>query len=154
MIILNLSESFPKPPCHGKAEHGIFVKFKKPIKTAVVLIAGVTILGTPCPWHITVPFGDRSTFGPRGQGLSNHTSFLRPALPMAPKTDDNARDEWSILCPNPATFLWDFTLHMTTNYAVIWKRCLNYITCLIIGLSGSFIPNQRWVRALEMKWNE
>ena len=29
--------------CHGKTEHGIFVKFKKPSKTAVVLIAGVTI---------------------------------------------------------------------------------------------------------------
>ena len=37
--------------CHGKTEHGIFVKFKKPSKTAVVLIAGVTISGTPCPRH-------------------------------------------------------------------------------------------------------
>ena len=26
---------------NGKTEHGIFVKFKKPSKTAVVLIAGV-----------------------------------------------------------------------------------------------------------------
>ena len=43
--------------CHGKTEHGIFVKFKKPSKTAVVLIAGATISGTPCPRHITVPFG-------------------------------------------------------------------------------------------------
>ena len=31
-------------------------KFKKPSKTAVVLIAGVTISGTPCPRHIIVPF--------------------------------------------------------------------------------------------------
>ena len=43
--------------CHGKTEHGIFVKFKKPSKTAVVIIAGVTISGTPCPRHIIVPFG-------------------------------------------------------------------------------------------------
>ena len=43
IVILNLS--------------GIFVKFKKTSKTAVVLIAGVTISGTPCPRHITVPFG-------------------------------------------------------------------------------------------------
>ena len=50
--------------CHGKTEHGIFVKFKKPAKllssylpTAVVLLAGVTISGTPCPRHFTVPFG-------------------------------------------------------------------------------------------------
>ena len=43
MMILNLSESLAKPlVMHGKTEHGIFVKFKKPSKTAVVLIAGVT----------------------------------------------------------------------------------------------------------------
>ena len=71
----------------------------------------------------------RSTFGPRGPGLSNPTSFLRPALPMAPTTDNNARDERSVPRPNPATFLRDFTLYMTSNYAILWKRCLNYITC-------------------------
>ena len=42
----------------------------------------------------------RSTFGPRSPGLSNPTSFLRPALPMAPTTDNNARDERSVLRPN------------------------------------------------------
>ena len=31
--------------CHGKTEHGIFVKFKQTSKTAVVLLAGVTISG-------------------------------------------------------------------------------------------------------------
>ena len=72
----------------------------------------------------------RSTFGPRGPGLSNPTSFLRPALPMAPTTDNNARDKRSVPRPNPATFLRDFTLYMTSNYAILWKRCLNYITCL------------------------
>ena len=56
--------------CHGKTEHGIFVKFKKPSKTAVVLIAGavvllagVTISGTPCPRHFTVPFGAEAPSG-------------------------------------------------------------------------------------------
>ena len=52
--------------CHGKTEHGIFVKFvkfKKPSKTAVVLIAGVTISGTSCPRHITVPFGAEAPSG-------------------------------------------------------------------------------------------
>ena len=43
--------------CHGKTEHGIFVKFKNPSRTAVVLIARVTISCTPWPRHITVPFG-------------------------------------------------------------------------------------------------
>ena len=61
--------------CHGKTEHGIFVKFKKPSKTASLpvsknraklllsLIAGVTISGTPCPRHITVPFGAEAPSG-------------------------------------------------------------------------------------------
>ena len=55
--------------CHGKTEHGIFVKFKKPsqtavvLKTAVVLIAGVTISGTPCPRHFIVPFGAEAPSG-------------------------------------------------------------------------------------------
>ena len=55
--------------CHGKTEHGIFVKFKKPSKTAVVLetavvlIAGVIISGTPCPRHFIVPFGAEAPSG-------------------------------------------------------------------------------------------
>ena len=69
----------------------------------------------------------RSTFGPRGPGLSNPTSFLRPALPMAPTTDNSARAERSVPRPNPATFLRDFTLYMTSNDAILWKRCLNHI---------------------------
>ena len=210
MMILNLSKSLAKPLGHGKTEHGIFVKFKKPSKTAVVLIAGVTISfcarrsvmmilnlskslakplvmaklnmaylsslkkpsktavvliagvtisfcarrsvmmdfklikitcqaachgktehGICCPHcrchHLgySVPPAHhrtiwcRSTFGPRGPGLSNPTSFLRPALPMAPTTDNNARDERSVPRPNPATFLRDFTLYMTSKDAIL-----------------------------------
>ena len=48
---------------HGKTEHGIFVKFKKTSKTVVVLIAGVTISGTPCPRHIIVPFVAEASSG-------------------------------------------------------------------------------------------
>ena len=62
---------------------------------------------------------------PRGPGLSNPTSFLRPALPMTLTTDNNARDERSVLRLNPAILLRDFTLYMTTNYGIIRKRCLN-----------------------------
>ena len=166
-MILNLSESLAKPLVMAKLNMAYLsslknraklllsslpvVKFKKPSKTAVVLIAGVTISGTPWPRHFIVPphcrchhlgysvppalhrtIWCRSTFGPRGPGLSNPTSFLRPALPMAPTTDNNARDERSVLRPNPATFLRDFTLYMTTNYAIIWKRCLNYIAVITL----------------------
>ena len=66
----------------------MFVKFKKPSKTAVVLIAGVTISGTPCLRHITVPFGAEAPSGHLFSGLSNPTSFQRPAFPMAPTTDN------------------------------------------------------------------
>ena len=48
--------------CHVKTEHGIFVKFKKPSKTAVVLLAGVTISGTPCPRPPYVPILGTSDF--------------------------------------------------------------------------------------------
>ena len=63
MMILNLLESLGQAASHGKTEHGIFVKFIKPSKIAVVLIAGVTISGTPCPRHITVPFGAEALSG-------------------------------------------------------------------------------------------
>ena len=77
----------------------------------------------------------RSTLGPSSPGLSDPTSFLRPALPMAPTAtidDDHARDKRSVLRPNPATFLRDFALYMTTKYAIIRKRCLNHAPCLTV----------------------
>ena len=43
---------------------------KKPSKTAVVLIAGVTISGTPCPRHIIVPFGAEAPPGHVAQAWS------------------------------------------------------------------------------------
>ena len=60
----------------------------------------------PPAHHCTIWW--RSTFGPRGPGLSNPTSFLRPALPMAPTTDNNARDERSVLRPKPSDILKRF----------------------------------------------
>ena len=39
MVILNLSESLAKPLVMAKIEHGIFVKFKKPSKTASSLVS-------------------------------------------------------------------------------------------------------------------
>ena len=107
----------------------IIVKFKKPAKllSSSLPVSPSRVLRAPgtSPYHL-VP----STFRPRGLGLSNPTSFLRPALPMAPTTDDNARDKRSV----PATFLRDFTLYLTTNYAILLKRCLNYTTLLTSGV--------------------
>ena len=41
----------------------IIVNFLKTSKTAVVLLAGVTISVTPCPRNITVPFGAEAPSG-------------------------------------------------------------------------------------------
>ena len=61
------------------------------------------------PYHL-VPkhLRARSTFGPRGPGLSNPTSFLRAALPMAPTRDDNARDKRERPPPEPSNILKRF----------------------------------------------
>ena len=111
--------------CHDETEHGIFVKFRNPAKllSSYLPVSPSRVLRAPA-LHCTI--WGRSTFGPRGPGVSNPTSFLRPALPMAPTRDDNARDKRSVLRPNSATFLEDFALYKTTNCAVLWKRCLNY----------------------------
>ena len=112
-MILNLSESLAA--CHGKTEHGIFVKFKKPSKTAVVLIAGVTISGTPCPRYFIVPFGAEAPSGhvaqawaipPPSWGLLSQWHRQQTTTPETNEAS-SAR--------TPATFLRDFTLYMTTN---------------------------------------
>ena len=137
MKILNLSESLAKPLVMAKLNMAYLSSLKKPSKTAVCPHCRCHHLGYSEPPALHRTIWCRSTFGPRGPGLSNPTSFLRPALPMAPTTDNNARDERSVLRPNPATFLRDFTLYMTTNYAIIWKRCLNY-TAIIIQEKWNF----------------
>ena len=106
-----------------------------------VLRAPGTSLYHLVPKHLrtTWPRPEQSTF------------FLRPALPMAPTRDDNARDKRSVLRPSPATFLRDFTLYMTTNYVIIWKRCLNYITCLTHICPASFIKDARFRLKLQKK---
>ena len=83
------------------------VKFKKPAKLlssslpshCLSVISGTRALAL----HFTI--WCRSTFEPRGPGLSNPTSFLRPARPLAPTTDDNARDERIVFRPIPAKFI-------------------------------------------------
>ena len=124
MMILNLSESLAKPLVMAKLNMAYLSSLKNQQNccrpTCRCHHLGYSV---PPAHHRTI--WCRSTFGPRGPGLSNPSSFLRPALPMAPTTDNNARDKRSVPRPNPATFLRDFTLYMTTNYAIIRKRCLN-----------------------------
>ena len=96
--------------CHGKTELISQVQKTEPNCCCPQLPVSNLGYSVPPAHHRTI--WCRSTFGPRGTGLSNPTSFLRPALPMAPTTDNNARDERSVLRPNPATFLKNFTLHV------------------------------------------
>ena len=118
MMILNLSESLAKPLVMAKLNMAYLSSLKNQ-QNCCHPHCRCHHLGyfVPPAHHCTI--WCRSTFGPCGPGLSNPTSFLRPALPMAPTTDDNARDKRSVLRPNPATFLSDFTLYMTTNDAIL-----------------------------------
>ena len=129
MMILNLSESLLpitcQAACHGKTEHGIFVKFKKPAKllSSYLLVSPSRVLRAPgtSPYHL-VPKHLRTTWSRPEQ------SHLLPEA-CSPNGTDKRRQrqrQTERLRPNPATFLRHFALYMTTNYAIIWKRCLNY----------------------------
>ena len=124
MMILNLSESLAKPLVMAKLNMAYLSSLKNQ-QNCCRPTCRCHHLGYSVPPALHRTIWCRSTFGPRGPGLSNPTSFLRPALPMAPTRDDNARDKRSVLRPNPATFLRDFALYMTTNYAIIRKRYQN-----------------------------
>ena len=115
MRILNLSESLAKPLFMAKLNIAYLSSWKNQWNFCIAFV----------PPALHRPVCCRSTFGSRGPGLSNLTSFLRPALPMAPTRDDNATDKRSVLRPNPAIFSRDFSLYITTNYHFIWKSCTN-----------------------------
>ena len=137
MVIRNLSESLAKPLVMTKLNMA-YLSSSKTQQNCCRPTCRCHHLGyyMPPALHRTIPC--RSTFGPRGPGLSNPTSFLRPALPIAPTRDDNARDKRSVLRPNPATFLEDFALYKTTKGAISRKRCLNYEKN-----SGTIIMNRK-----------
>ena len=114
MMILNLSETLAKPLVMAKLNMAYLSSLKNQ-QNCCRPTCRCHHLGYSVPPALHRTIWCRSTFGPRGPGLSNPTSFLRPALPMAPTRDDNARDKRSVLRPNPATFLRDFVLYKTTN---------------------------------------
>ena len=118
MMILNSSGSLAKPLVMAKLNMAYLSSLKNQ-QNYCRPSCRCHNLGNSVPPALHRIIWCRSTFGPRGPGLSNPTSFLRPALAMAPRRDDNARDKQSVLRPNPATFLRDFALHMTTNYAIM-----------------------------------
>ena len=143
MISSNLSIT-SQAACHGETEHDISVKFKPSKNRTKCHPLGYSV---PPALHHHRTIWCWSTFGPRGPDLSNPTSFMRPALPMAPTTDNNARVERSVLRPNPVTFLRDLTLYLTTNYAIKRIRCLNYNSCIIVPLVTGVLLKGRWISA-------
>ena len=114
MMILNSSESLAKPLVMAKLNMA-YCQVQKNQQNCCRPTCRCHHLGYSVPSALHRTIWCRSTFGPRGTGLSNATSFLRLALPMAPTRDGNARDKQSVLRPNPATFLRDFAFYMTTN---------------------------------------
>ena len=86
MMILNLSKSLAKPLVMAKLNMA-YLSSLKTEQNCCCPHCRCHHLGYSVPpaHHRTI--WCRSTFGPRGPGLSNPTSFLRPALPMAPTTD-------------------------------------------------------------------
>ena len=94
MMILNLSESLAKPLVMAKLNMAYLSSLKNQ-QNCCRPTCRCHHLGYSVPPALHRTIWCRSTFGPRGPGLSNPTSFLRPALPMAPTRDDNARDKRS-----------------------------------------------------------
>ena len=134
-MILNLSESLAKPLVMAKLNMAYLSSLNKRAKllSSYLPVSPSRVLRAPgtSPYHL-VPKHLRATWPRPEQSQIYSTSFLRPALPMAPTREDNARDKRSVLRPNPATFLRDFALYMTLKYAIIRKRCLNFTACLTV----------------------
>ena len=129
MAKLNMA-SLAKPLVMAKLN--MVVKFKQTSKTAVVLLAGVTISGTPCPRHFTVPFGAEAPSGhvaqawaipPPSWGLLSRWHRQETTTPETNEASYERTNERSVqFCPNPATFLRDFTLYMTTKIHYFKKK--------------------------------
>ena len=125
MMILNLSESLAEPLVMAELNMAYLSSLNKRAKLlSSYLPVSPSRYSVPPALHRTI--WCRSTFGPRGPGLSNPTSFLRPVLPMAPKRDDNARDKRSVL--RPAECLPPGGLRLNKKIEIfIWSRISKFL---------------------------
>ena len=123
---------------YGKTKHGIFVEFEKLSNTAVVLIFCVTISGTPCPRHITVPFGAEALPGhvarasaipPPSRGLLSQWHRQQTTTPKTNETytarTQSHSYEISRLIWRQITLLWEkgawIIMHVWTKK---WNFCM------------------------------
>ena len=133
-MISNLSESLAKPPVMAKLNMAYLSRLKKPAKllSSSLPVSSSWVLCTPrtslyylVPKHLRVmwPWFKQSHLLSKAcspNGTDNRRRRQRRTKRPPPK--------------NPATFLRDFTIYMTTKDATIWKRCLNYTACLTVQI--------------------
>ena len=99
MVILNFSESLAKSLVMAKLNMAYLSSLKKPSKTAVFFLG----YSVPPALHCTI--WCRSTFGPRGSGLSNPTYLLPEACSRSQGTDHRYRSRKS-RSRSPNIYLW------------------------------------------------
>ena len=116
----NTSPSLAKPPMTKLNMASLKNRAKLLLSSLPVSPSRVLRAPGTSPYHL-VPKHLRATW-PRPE-----QSHLLPEA-CSPNGTDNRQQrqrQTERPRPNPATFLRDFTLYMTTNYAIIRKRCLN-----------------------------
>ena len=125
--------------CHGKTEHGIFVKFKQTSKTAVVLLAGVYHLGYSVPPALHRTEGTEAHKNTQGaEAPSGHVAQAWAIPPpswglRSPNGTDNRRlrqRQTERPPPEPSNILKRFCTLYDDKIIIIRNRCLNHAPCL------------------------
>ena len=154
-MILNLSETLGKPPCHGKTEHGIFVKFKKPAKLLLssLPVSPSRVLRAPSTslYHL-VPKHLRATWPRPEQSHILHEACSPNGTDNRQQHQRRTKRPW----PEPSDIhMRFFTLCMTTNDAIVWKRCLNNTASLKVWLHTAIVmlvPYQQSTLHVVLTW--
>ena len=130
MMILNLSESLAKPLVMAKLNMAYLSSLKNRAKLLLssLPVSPSRVLRAPgtSSYHL-VPKHLRATW-PRPE-----QSHLLPEACSPNGTDNRQQRQRRTKRPpflSVISFLRDFTLYMTTKYAILRKRCLNYNACI------------------------
>ena len=137
MMILNLSKSLAKPLVMAKLNMAYLSSLNKRAKllSSYLPVSPSRVLpGAPgtSPYHL-VPKHLRATW-PRPE-----QSHLLPEACSPDGTDKRRQRQRRTKHPppEPSNILKSFTLYMTTKYAILRKRCLNYTAYLTV-IRGEF----------------
>ena len=130
MMILNLSESLAKPLVMAKLNMEYLSSLTNRAKLLLSSLPVSPSRVLRAPRHLIVPFGAKAPSGHAAQAWAIPLTSWGLLSQWHQQQTTMPETKQSVPRPNPATFLRDFTLYMTSNDAILWKRCLNYITCL------------------------